>query len=68
MWNPEHMKKRGGIGNHRRTIMQNLVKAMVGLAALGFVLAVVGAVTGTGFMGKPKATTVMKMATATVAV
>ena len=31
--------------------MQNLVKAMVGLAALGFVLAVVGAFTGTGFMG-----------------
>ena len=30
--------------------MQNLVKAMVGLAALGFVLAVVGVFIG-GFMG-----------------
>ncbi len=33
--------------------MQYLVKALVGFAALGFVLAVVGAYTGAGFMGIP---------------
>jgi hypothetical protein len=39
------------LGKKRRKNMQNIIKVMVGLAAIGFILAVVGAFTQWHFMG-----------------